>query len=134
MNEDAFVGVTADAVVEINKDELKRTGGAGHVLVHADLLDSALKSPHQTLSGQLLVPGTLERICLTYEKLILNHPFYDGNKRTATGVLLGLLAFNGYEFVGDDDDLVQAAVGIANGQWTHREAMKWIRARVISDS
>ena len=45
-----------------------------------------------------------------------NHPFVDGNKRTAFSSALTFLEFNGYPVMGGEDDLEAATRMIASGK------------------
>lgn len=66
-----------------------------------DLLDSALKNPQQTFGGKELYPTFAKKAAILYYSLIKNHPFRNGNKRTATGTLLTFLYLNGRRLVGE---------------------------------
>jgi len=46
-------------------------------------LDSALNRPWQTFASEDLYPTCFEKAAAILESIILNHPFIDGNKRTA---------------------------------------------------
>lgn len=61
------------------------------------LLDSALERPKATFGGEDLYPGIFEKTAALIQSLILNHPFDDGNKRTAITTCALFLHLNGYE-------------------------------------
>ena len=83
---------TAD-VGEIHDDQLRRFGGAPG-LKSLPLLESAVAAPrhllHYGLEQHILRLGTQ----LAYA-IVRNHPFVDGNKRTATVTMLEFLFLNG---------------------------------------
>ena len=58
------------------------------------LLESALGNPQQTFSGQDLYPTLADKGAILYYSLIKNHPFKNGNKRTATATLLVFMYIN----------------------------------------
>jgi len=58
------------------------------------LLESALGNPRQTFGGKELYPSVTEKAAILYYSLIKNHPFRNGNKRTATAALLVFLYIN----------------------------------------
>jgi len=67
------------------------------------LLESALHRPFQSAFGKDIYPRIEEKAAALFHSLIANHPFVDGNKRTAvTAVSLFLLANNVFWSVGND--------------------------------
>ncbi|MEK7505227.1 MAG: type II toxin-antitoxin system death-on-curing family toxin [Patescibacteria group bacterium] len=60
------------------------------------LLESALGNPQQTFGGKELYPSLAEKAAILYYSLIKNHPFKNGNKRTATATLLVFLYINDF--------------------------------------
>jgi death on curing protein len=57
-----------------------------------------------------------------------NHPFLDGNKRTAIVVAGGVfLPLNGYELVADNAEIVRTMLGVADGQISEAELAAWFR-------
>jgi death-on-curing protein len=61
-----------------------------------------------------------------------NHPFVDGNKRTAAVVSETFLAFNGYSLTASDAELVVAFVALAAGELSEEELADWFRAHLAS--
>ncbi len=55
-----------------------------------------------------------------------NHPFIDGNKRTAYVALELFLALNGYDFLASDAESVVAMLGIASGEMGDEEFLAWV--------
>ncbi|MDZ8222956.1 type II toxin-antitoxin system death-on-curing family toxin [Nostoc sp. ChiVER01] len=62
------------------------------------MLDSALAQPQATFGGELLHPTIHEQAAAYLYHLTMNHPFIDGNKRTAFAVMLTFLNLNGFTF------------------------------------
>jgi death-on-curing protein len=58
------------------------------------LLESALNNPRQTYEGKDLYPSLFKKAAILYYSLIKNHPFKNGNKRSATATLLAFLYIN----------------------------------------
>lgn len=54
-------------------------------------LEAALNRPFATFDGQDLYPTAAEKAAALFESIIINHPFTDGNKRTAYALLEYLL-------------------------------------------
>jgi death-on-curing protein len=80
------------------------------------LLESALGNPRQSFAGQELYKTFEEKAAILYYSLIKNHPFKNGNKRTATATLLVFLYINNFWIKGDsgnEDYLVNLAIRVA---------------------
>ncbi len=60
-------------------------------------------------------PSIYEMAAAYLFHLFKNHPFLDGNKRTALATCLAFLWLNGLEIVADPDELVALVLGVANG-------------------
>jgi death-on-curing protein len=60
--------------------------------------------------------------------LARNHPFIDGNKRTAFMVTELFLALNGQELIADDPSCVITMLRLAEGSLSETEFADWIRA------
>lgn len=80
------------------------------------LLESALNNPRQTFDGRELYPAFTRKAAILYYSLIKNHPFENGNKRSATAALLVFLSLNDYRLPDDQatqDYLVSLATRVA---------------------
>ena len=60
-----------------------------------------------------------------------NHPFVDGNKRTAAVAMEGFLMLNGFELGCGDAELVMAILSLASGAWSEDELAGWIRGNLV---
>lgn len=77
------------------------------------LLDSALAQA--TFGGELLHPALAEQAAAYLYHLSRNHPFIDGNKRTAFAVMDTFLEANGYCLPLSDDDAYDLVMRVAQG-------------------
>lgn len=59
-----------------------------------------------------------------------NHPFVDGNKRTAAVVSETFLIVNGYSLTATDAEVVVAFVALAAGELGEEELADWFRERL----
>ena len=82
-------------VLDIHQDEINSFGGTSGVRDEG-LLDSALAQPQATFGGELLHPTIGEQAAAYLYHLAMNHPFIDGNKRTAFAVMDTFITLNGY--------------------------------------
>jgi len=86
--------LTAAAVLAIHGEVLKVHGGQPG-LRDAALLESAIAAPQATFEGEPLIADPVEIAGAYLYYLCRNHPFVDGNKRTALAACLIFLAQNG---------------------------------------
>lgn len=82
-------------VLAIHLDQVESFGGTPGVRDEG-LLDSALAQPQATFGGELLHPTIHEQAAAYLYHLAMNHPFVDGNKRTAFAVMIAFVELNGY--------------------------------------
>jgi death-on-curing protein len=59
-----------------------------------------------------------------------NHPFVDGNKRTAFVATELFLDLNGFELIADDASCVMVMLRVAAGEITEAEFAQWLRAHL----
>lgn len=86
--------LTLDEVLGIHADQIRRYGGSAG-LRDLGLLRSALAMPQTTYDDEFL-HGTIFEMAAAYLfHLARNHPFIDGNKRTALMITLVFLGLNG---------------------------------------
>lgn len=71
---------------------------------HLGLLDSALARPWQTAFGKDVHETVFQKAAALFHGLICNHPFHNGNKRTALLALLVFLDHAGYWLDSCSDD------------------------------
>jgi death-on-curing protein len=83
-------------VVAINAEVVRKFGGT-HALRDAGLLDSAVARPQSGYYADLF-----EKAAALFESLSQNHPFVDGNKRTAITATAVFLLLNGFKLLFDD--------------------------------
>ncbi len=82
----------------------------------ASLLDSAVAMPKATYNGEYLHPDIYKMAAAYTYHLCLNHPFVDGNKRTALVAGLLFLDFNGIDIEDPDGVLYEAMIKIASNE------------------
>lgn len=85
--------LTASAVKAIHTEVLAAHGGAPGLRDEA-LLESAVAAPQATMMGQPLLSDAIEMAAAYLFYLCRNHPFIDGNKRTALASCLVFLEAN----------------------------------------
>jgi death on curing protein len=90
--------LTIEETLAIHDDQIERYGGS-HGVRDFGLLESALFRPQSGYYADVI-----EEAAALWESLAQNHPFIDGNKRTAFAVTYTFLAINGYIINADPID------------------------------
>ncbi len=108
------VFLTLDEVLAIQAEQIECYGGT-EGLRDTGLLASALAMPAATYDGQFLHPNLFEMAAAYLFHLCNNHPFLDGNKRTALATCLAFLWLNDLEVVADPDEIADLVLGVADG-------------------
>ena len=121
---DGWVWLLADVVAAVHEEQLAEHGGGAGVR-DAGLLDSALARPLQLAHyGQ---PDAADLAASYGFGLARNHPFVDGNKRTAFVAVELFLALNGFALDADDADCVLTMLRMAAGQLDEPAFANWVR-------
>jgi len=114
--------LTVVEVLAIHADQIERYGGADGIR-DMGVLESALFRPQTGYYGDLV-----EEAAALWESLAQNHPFVDGNKRTAFAVTYTFLAINGIRFVAEPDDAYSFIIGaLEAGTFRFDGIAAWLR-------
>lgn len=93
MPEQAFRYLEVEAVLAIHAEVLAAHGGSPG-LRDRGLLESAVAAPQASFGGRLLIRDRVAIAAAYLFYLCRNHPFVDGNKRTALAAALVVLSEN----------------------------------------
>jgi len=104
--------LTVEVVREIHVEALERFGGLDGVR-DENLLVSAVLAPQSTFGGQSPYGDIVEIAAAYLFYLCQNHPFLDGNKRTAMMAAIVFLRLNGIEPAPDSDDWENLLLDVA---------------------
>ena len=118
------VYLTVAEVAEIHQIMIDQFGGAPG-LRDIGALESALFRPQSGYYADLIAEA-----CALLESLAMNHPFVDGNKRTAAVVAETFLVLNGYALNATDAELVVAVLALAAGELSEEELADWFRGHL----
>ena len=89
------------------------------------LLESALHRPVQKF--QYSPKSTLPELAASYSYGIArNHPFFDGNKRSALLAAIVFLEINGMKFNATEEEAVLETLALAAGERTEDEYASWL--------
>ena len=126
----AWVWVQTRDTLAIHDMQLNEHGGAAGVR-DLGLLESALaRAQNLAAYGD---PDVADLAAAYAFGIAKNHPFVDGNKRTALVVLEFFLALNRHVLIADDVQCVLTILALAAGTLTETELAEWIRANISAD-
>lgn len=125
-----WVWVAQSVVLAVHDGQIAEHGGAAGVR-DLGLLESALARPQHlaVYDPDADAAGLAAAYAFGVAR---NHPFVDGNKRTALVALELFLELNEYRLVADDADCVATILVLAGSEMTESELTVWIRERMIS--
>jgi death-on-curing protein len=118
--------LTVEIVREIHAEAIARFGGLDGVRKTA-LLESAVAEPHASFGGQSPYKDLAEVAAAYLFYLCRNHPFIDGNKRTALAACIVFLRLNGIEPNADGPGWEDLALAVAANAIDRDEATKRLR-------
>ena len=123
-----WVWIERAIVLAIHNEQLAEHGGLTGIRDEG-LLESALARPLNLAAYH--TPDCADLAVAYGFGIARNHPFMDGNKRTAFVVIELFLAMNGYELVAEDVDCVLTMFALAAGELDEPALAAWVRDRSV---
>lgn len=123
-----WIWVETEAAVAAHQEQLAEWGGPDGIRDEG-AFESAMARPRN-----LAVYGEPDAAALAASYaygLARNHPFVDGNKRTAAVVSEGFLNLNGYVLKANDAEVAVTFQALAAGEISEDELAAWFRERVL---
>jgi len=117
--------LTLDAVLAIHRRQIAEHGGEAG-LRDLGLLESALSRPRNIIAYAEKADTAALAAAYAFG-IAKNHPFLDGNKRTALVVMRTFLILNGADIDASQQDKYQTILALADGSLTEPDLAKWIR-------
>ena len=123
------VWLTRELLLAVHDEQIAEHGGASGMR-DMGLLESAIARPlnHAGYGGADLAElGALYALAIAR-----NHPFVDGNKRTAFVVLETFLVLNGLELTASDAEATVMMLDMAAGVVSDAAFIEWVRTSVVA--
>jgi len=108
--------------------------GESSVVRDFSSLDSAVARPQASAFGEDAYPTVLEKAAAMFHSLVLNHPFVDGNKRTATVALIRFLRENGFNPRWNTEEAMEFIIEVAEGKHNVPAIVAWLSANTEAQS
>lgn len=121
--------ITLAEVIAIH-DILVESFGGSKGIRDKGLLEAALARPYQTFDGIDLYPQPVDKAAALFESIISNHPFIDGNKRTAYVLLKMILWEYQLDILADEDEKYNFVVAAAHREIRFDQIRDWLRNRL----
>jgi death-on-curing protein len=121
--------LAAEEILSIHLEVIREFGGT-FGLLDSERLRSCAETPQQTMFGDELYSDLVSKAAILFLLLIKNHPFLDGNKRTAVLALLEFLERNGHSLATNNDELFQFTLDVATSALDKDAIGAWIRAHL----
>jgi len=118
--------LSVEEVLEINAQVMR----GKHVLRDRGLLESAAARPRASAFGTDAYPDLAAKAAALLHSLVLNHPFIDGNKRTAVLATLVFLDLNGYVVRWDQREALDFMLRLAQHQVELDDVIAFLRDRM----
>jgi death-on-curing protein len=127
MKEITFLSI--DNVMLLHSDTIAMEGGQAGLRDHG-LLDSAVAMPRQQFGGVYLHKDLPAMTAAYLFHVAQNHPFYDGNKRTAAMAVLAFLRLNDVSRLPEPQKLEIVTRQVAAGELSKDELTDWVRRQI----
>ena len=120
-----WIWIDAAVIYAVHNQQLAEHGGSAGVR-DAGLLESALARPQNLVAyGE---PDVHDLAAAYGYSIARNHPFIDGNKRTAFVAVELFLRLNGFNLTATDVDCVITMLALAAGELSEEAFARWLRA------
>ena len=121
-----MVSLTLEQILQLHALVLVKDGGAGGVR-DIGRLEAVVSAQHQVVFGEELYATVFTKAVALMRGIIGDHPFVDGNKRTAMLAGLTLLEVNDYSFVARCGELEDFAVRVATDHLAIDALADWLK-------
>ncbi|MBM4056243.1 MAG: type II toxin-antitoxin system death-on-curing family toxin [Planctomycetes bacterium] len=118
--------LAAAQVLFIHYRIIEETGGS-HGIRDLALLQSALARPMATFDRNDLYSDLFSKAAALMHSIIKNHPFIDGNKRTAIASASIFLIRNGFQITASNKELERFTLKVVSKKTGIEEIAKWFK-------
>ena len=126
-----WVWIDPAVVLAVHEQQLVEHGGAGGIRDRGALASALDRARNLDSYGD---PDLADLVAAYGWGIARNHPFVDGNKRTAFVAIELFIELNGHELVADDADCVVTMLAAAAGEMDEATLAAWVRERLAVTS
>ena len=122
--------LTLKEALELHELVIGQSGGSAGTRDFG-ALESALAQPLMTFGGEDLYPTLAEKAAAVAFSVVKNHPFLDGNKRTAHALMETFLILNGFELSAGVDEQESVMLEVASGVRDRKTFVTWVNDHIV---
>ena len=108
-------------------DQIINESGGSEGIRDFGLLHSAIERPKASFAGKDLYPDVFAKAAALIHSLVLNHPFIDGNKRTALVSVTRFLKINNKDLKVGFSQLINLALKIESKKMDISDLTVWLK-------
>ena len=123
------VWIREDVVYAIHRAQIAEHGGADGVRDHG-LLESALTKPQNSCYFNLPTSDIVASAAAYAYGIVSNHPFINGNERTALVACHLFLKLNGVDLFASESEMYQIFMRLAAGELSEEKLASWIASHL----
>ena len=112
---------------------ISKFGGSGGIR-DMQLLESALARPYATFDNKDLYTTPIEKASAILESIAINHPFIDGNKRTAYTLMRLILLDHELDIKATQNEKYDLVISVSKGEFRFDEIKNWLESKIINQS
>lgn len=117
--------LSKNIILEFHKGQIESYGGKDGIRDEG-LLESALAQPQASFGGEYVHADIFEMASAYGFHICQNHPFFDGNKRTALIAIYTFLYVNEYRLKADKKSLFAIILDLADGKVSKQELSNYL--------
>lgn len=121
--------LSLEQLLQLHVLVIEATGGSTG-LRDLGRLEAAIATQTQNVFGEELYPTVIEKTAAIIRGIIADHPFVDGNKRTAMITGLTLLEINNIRFAAQPGEIEDIAVQIATDKFDVPAIANWLHNHI----
>lgn len=104
--------------------------GGGKGIRDKGALEAAIARPYATFDQEDLYPTIIEKAAAIFESIIINHPFIDGNKRSAYVLMRLILLSDHLDVVASQNEKYDFVISASKGELRFEEIKSWLSLHV----
>ena len=117
--------ISRQEVESIHEILIEKFGGSSGIR-DREILESAIGRPYQTFDQNDLYPSPIDKAAAIFESIISNHPFVDGNKRTAYVVMRLVLLESKLDIYASQNEKYEFVMRAAKGEIKFDKIREWL--------
>jgi len=121
-----MIYLSIEQVIFIHKRSIDKFGGI-YGIRDKGMLEAAIARPQATFGGKDLYSDIYSKAAALGHSILLNHPFLDGNKRTAFTSMDLFLQENGLIITASDDECETLVLNVVKKTYNDRELAEWLK-------